>query len=193
MIRTGRKTIEFERAVIFLERKLRKIVRKVYNSFPVLSERNLISPDEILDDTLLDIIQDIERNKFNGKCSLSTYAHKIAKHRCLREKSKLVNINGKYKGLGNFKSSELELVKSEIGLVSKRDVEDNELEILAVLKEGLSETLFTTFKKVVWENKGYTEISKEEDVTVGTLKTRISRAWDIIRNQLGKRIEEIIS
>ncbi len=124
-------------------------------------------------------------DKFEEKSKFSTWVYRITTNQCLdiirkKKNKKVVSINQINSDDENW---ELEIADTTVNI--EKQIEDAERN--KVLKMALDE-LKTEYKEIIIlrdiQNLSYDEISNNLDISLGTVKSRLSRARNTLKNIL---------
>lgn len=120
-------------------------------------------------------------NKFEEKSKFSTWIYRIATNQCLDILRK--NKNRKVVSINQNEEWALELEDTKINI--EKQVEDAER--LRVLKLALDELKNEQREIIIMKdinNLSYDEIAKNQNISLGTVKSRLSRARNALKNIL---------
>lgn len=132
-----------------------------------LFERFYYSIDDVVQETYIRAYKSLVKGDFRGDSALETWLYKIAQNESLRMNEKLLKEEKKSKKL--MESMEEEFEPEDISGFN---------ETIASLPEKYGSVLSLLLK-------GYSlkEISQSLDINIGTVKSRISRAKDILKKR----------
>ena len=154
--------------------------------------KNEADAEEVVQDTFIKVYTNISKYRMN--CKFSTWIYKIASNTVKdklrskdKKKTKLTVSCDEASSEDNFFSPKIDRAMSEKRLVPDNIMQANELNSIIVREV---DKLPQKYREVLLlrhiENYSYAEISKILGCTVGTIKSRISRARSTLREQLTK-------
>ncbi|HON16317.1 MAG TPA: sigma-70 family RNA polymerase sigma factor [Spirochaetota bacterium] len=151
---------------LIVERTKRVVLSAIEKN---LYERFYFSIDDVVQETYIRAYKNLIKESFRGDSSLETWLYKIAMNESLRMNERLLREEKKSKKLMESMEDEVPAERDEL-------VELNES--IASLPEKYSSVLSLL-------GMGYSlkEISIKLGLNIGTVKSRISRAKDLLRNK----------